>query len=283
MNSLSADEIVRPSFKQLTFHLPLHRYLSSFIYNAIYQQSATLTDLLSSSPVTLLADILAHPLQLQIGFHEIHANMWVRNGMQMKGQAMTYVQNHFCTSFSDSDLFLMQLLASRLQPSIFMKIFLDRFHILDWLADKVKSRHHIPDSKAEADSIVANVVEEMLDEFESQQEFPRDSISADKAKLEPGHQVAMLVGALTVLTQIVMIRPNLSFKSYGLTRTECVNLLCVFDRTFSQIEDSMPDVCSLSSAKKFVQAILGEIAEFLEPSLDSASIGSLKQGRYAKY
>lgn len=96
---------------------------------------------------------------------------------------------------------------------------------------------------------------------------------SSKVILEPAHQVAMLVGALTVITQIVMIKPNLSFKSFTLTRTECVNLLCVYDRTFSQIEDSMPDVCSLSSAKKFIQPILNEIAEFLQPSLDSLSIG----------
>lgn len=91
----------------------------------------------------MLADILAHPLQLQIGFHEIHANMWVRNGMQMKGQAMTYVQNHFCTSFSDADLFLMQLLASRLDSDLFMNIFLERFHLFDWLKSVVTNRHQV--------------------------------------------------------------------------------------------------------------------------------------------
>lgn len=42
----------------------------------------------------------------------------------------------------------------------------------------------------------------------------------------------------------------------------------------------MPDVCSLSSAKKFIQPILSEVAEFLQPTLDSLYIGSLKQGRY---
>ena len=67
-----------------------------------------------------LVNTLTYPLQLQIGFHEIHANMWVRNGMQMKGQAMTYVQNHFCSSFSDADLFLMQIVASKLDSSLFM-------------------------------------------------------------------------------------------------------------------------------------------------------------------
>lgn len=122
----------RPKYKHLTFHLPLHRYLSCIIYNAVCTQSVTLNSILDayfcgSSPESrqhLLANILAHPLHIQIGFYEIHANMWVRNGMQMKGQAMTYVQNHFCSSFSDADLFLMQILAAQLEPDLFIRFVL---------------------------------------------------------------------------------------------------------------------------------------------------------------
>ncbi len=97
---------------------------------------------------------------------------------------------------------------------------------------------------------------------------------------DQAHQVAMLVGSLTVLAQIITIKPNLSFKSYSLTRTEVVNLLCVLDRTYSQIDDSMPDICSLSQAKRFIPNILNDVADFLQPSLDISSIGNLKQGRY---
>ncbi len=74
----------------------------------------------------------------------------------------------------------------------------------------------------------------------------------------------MLVGALTVLAQIVTVRPNLCFRSYSLTRGECVHLLCVSDRTFSQLEDSIPDVCSLSAAKRFLPPILGEVCSFMD-------------------
>lgn len=35
--------------------------------------------------------------------------MWVRNGIQIKGQAMTYIQCHFCYSMGDADLYLMQV------------------------------------------------------------------------------------------------------------------------------------------------------------------------------
>lgn len=41
---------------------------------------------------------------------EIHRDMWVRNGLQIKGQAMTYIQCHFCYSMVDADIYLMQVM-----------------------------------------------------------------------------------------------------------------------------------------------------------------------------
>lgn len=210
--------------------------------------------------------------------------MWVRNGMQMKGQAMTYVQNHFCSSFSDSDLFLIQVIASRLDPNLFMNMFFERFHLIKWLKTTIKNRHkQLSQSSDSAEQQVATVVEEMLDEFETStsSNTPQNlAVEEELDYLDQAHQVAMLVGSLTVLAQILTIKPNLSFKSYCLTRTEVVNLLCVLDRTYSQIDDSMPDVCSLSQAKRYIPAILENVADFLQPSLDVSSIGNLKQGRY---
>uniref|UniRef100_H0V537 E3 ubiquitin-protein ligase n=1 Tax=Cavia porcellus TaxID=10141 RepID=H0V537_CAVPO len=67
-----------PAPNQVTFHLPLHRYYAMFLSKS---------------------KILA----------EIHSNMWVRNGLQIKGQAMTYVQSHFCNSMIDPDIYLLQV------------------------------------------------------------------------------------------------------------------------------------------------------------------------------
>lgn len=142
-------KVKRPNFMHLSFHLPLHRYLACVLFNAVYVQGSQLASLFDAYFINpfekqyLLVNILAHPLQLQIGFHEIHANMWVRNGMQMKGQAMTYVQNHFCSSFSDADLFLMQTLASQLDPDLFMSLFFERFHVIEWLRQIINERHRL--------------------------------------------------------------------------------------------------------------------------------------------
>ena len=141
------------------------------------------------------------------------------------------MQNHFCTSFSDAkDPFLVQVLATRI--------------------------------------IVANVVEEILDDFETLQNLTdlnvklNPAVEEEQDYLDPTYQVGMLVGSLTVLAQIIKIKPNLSFKSCALIRTKVANLLCVLDRTYSQIDDSMPDVCSLSQAKRFIPAVLNEVADF---------------------
>ena len=61
-------------------------------------------------------------------------HMWVRNGLQIKGQAMTYIQCHFCNSMVDADMFLLQLCATRLEPATFITAVLERFHALTWLS-----------------------------------------------------------------------------------------------------------------------------------------------------
>ena len=139
------------------------------------------------------------------------------------------------------------------------------------------------EAQTSSDSIIASVVEEMLEGFDESTRAnsnKSDDYNKNADNLENSHQIAMLVGSLTVLAQIIMIKPNMKLKSYPLTRNELVYLLCVSDRTYSQIEENLPDICSLTSAKKFIKPILEDVSDFLQPTLDALSIGNLKQGRY---
>ena len=81
-----------------------------------------------------LSLLMQHPLSCQTAFHEIMCGIWVRNGVQIKGQAMTYIQCHFCKSMVDADIFLLQMCATHLHPEFFLEIVLDRFKIKDWLS-----------------------------------------------------------------------------------------------------------------------------------------------------
>lgn len=117
-----------PDPLQATFHLPLHRYYSIFLRQGVQYQGLSLKDLLP--PPHLLKAYLAHPLQVQIDFYEIWAGLWVRNGHQMKAQAMTYVGCHYCNSMVDADLFLIQQIAANLDPDWFIQTVLERYDAL---------------------------------------------------------------------------------------------------------------------------------------------------------
>lgn len=92
---------------QVSFHLPLHRYFAVFLYQAVRNQGLHISELLPAPHE--LQEIIFHPLRVQVAFYEIISGLWVRNGLQIKGQAMTYIQCHFCNSMVDADLYLLQI------------------------------------------------------------------------------------------------------------------------------------------------------------------------------
>jgi E3 ubiquitin-protein ligase UBR3 len=110
---------------QVSFHLPLHRYFSVFLYQAVRNQGLTLEDLLP--PPSELSTMIHHPLRVQAAFYEIITGLWVRNGLQIKGQAMTYVQCHFCNSMVDADLFLLQVAMTNLPYGEFTATVLEKY------------------------------------------------------------------------------------------------------------------------------------------------------------
>ena len=60
------------------------------------------------------AFLLTHPIGyfqsiFQVALCEIKAGLWVYSGFQMRGQALSYVQCHFCNSMVDLDLFFVQV------------------------------------------------------------------------------------------------------------------------------------------------------------------------------
>lgn len=60
------------------------------------------------------------------------AGIWVRNGLQIKGQAMTYIQANFCNSMVDMDLFFLQVCATQLPASFFLTSCIESFGVEEW-------------------------------------------------------------------------------------------------------------------------------------------------------
>ncbi|CAF4311703.1 unnamed protein product [Rotaria sp. Silwood2] len=132
MQSLNFDYNRMDDWK-LTFHLPLHRYLSVFAYNAIYQYNIDASLFLPANDLNSLLNLMFYPLRTICGYYEVLSNIWLRNGQQVTIQAKTYAKSAFSSSMHDADLFLLQLLSCYIEPNVFMENLLTRFHVFSWL------------------------------------------------------------------------------------------------------------------------------------------------------
>jgi E3 ubiquitin-protein ligase UBR3 len=112
----------------VSFHLPLHRYLSVFLCQAVAKQGITLDEILPMDEDFQV--MILHPLRVQVAFYEILNELWVRNGLQIKGQAMTYIQCNFCNSMVDADLYLLQIACSRTCPNEFVTLIINSYVFL---------------------------------------------------------------------------------------------------------------------------------------------------------
>ncbi|GFY54890.1 e3 ubiquitin-protein ligase ubr3 [Trichonephila inaurata madagascariensis] len=222
---------------QVSFHIPLHRCFASFLGQAVRQQGANLDSLLP--PESTLKLMMMHPLQAQVTFHEILCNMWVRSGLQIKGQAMTYIQCHFCNSIVDADLFLLQICAMKLDPDWFLKTVMQRFHVWDWLTFHPN----------------------------------RSNSFLDTDKVMP-----MLEGALSFLTTLLSTHTNIGLTEEKVIRQEMVSLLCMNDRTHSQLMDLIPDKCGETSQNRNFETILNQVAVYKAPNFEAN--GAMMQGTY---
>uniref|UniRef100_UPI00398E92C3 E3 ubiquitin-protein ligase ubr3 isoform X6 n=1 Tax=Pristiophorus japonicus TaxID=55135 RepID=UPI00398E92C3 len=235
------DQDYKPAPNQVTFHLPLHRYYAMFLSKAIRCQQLDLDSLLPDQE--MLMKMMVHPLQIQASLSEIHSNMWVRNGLQIKGQAMTYVQSHFCNSMIDPDIFLLQVCASRLDPDYFVSSVFERFKVVDLLT--MASQHQ-------------------------------------NAALDTEHERSMLEGALTFLVILLSLRIHLGMTDDEILRAEMVAQLCMSDRTHSTLLDLIPENPNPKSGiipgSYYFENMLSAVADFKAPVFEPG--GSMQQGMY---
>ncbi|XP_051885288.1 LOW QUALITY PROTEIN: E3 ubiquitin-protein ligase ubr3 [Pristis pectinata] len=230
-----------PAPNQVTFHLPLHRYYAMFLSKAVRCQQLDLDSLLPDQE--MLMKMMVHPLQIQASLSEIHSNMWVRNGLQIKGQAMTYVQSHFYNSMIDPDIFLLQVCASRLDPDYFVSSVFERFKVVDLLT--MASQHQ-------------------------------------NGALDPEHERSMLEGALTFLVLLLSLRIHLGMTDDEILRAEMVAQLCMSDRTHSTLLDLIPEnpnpKSGITPGSYYFENMLSAVADFKAPVFEPG--GSMQQGMY---
>lgn len=169
--------------------------------------------------------------------------MWIRNGLQIKGQAMTYIQCNFCNSMVDADIYLLQVCSTQLEPQIFIRTLIDKFHIKEWLSIGPYNR----DNKTYLDTGITAPIPSMLE------------------------------SCLTFLATLISVRTNLGLSDNALNRIEMVTLLCMNDKTHSQLMEYMPERCGSSQHRDF-EALLAQVADYKTPNLEAS--GTMQQGMY---
>lgn len=231
------SEMTQNDSMQVSFHLPLHRYFSVFLYQAVRNQGLSLAELLP--PQNELKSMVQHPLRVQTAFYEIVSGMWVRNGLQIKGQAMTYIQCHFCNCTVDADLSLLQLGTMYLPRAEVFNAVIDKFHVRESL-----------------------------------------SISSDvtNSYLEPDQEMLMMENCLIFLATLSSIRTALGMSDGDLVTLEMVTLLCMGDKTHSQLMELMPERCGNSSQSRDFEMVLAKVADYKAPNFESS--GNMLQGMY---
>ena len=161
-----------------------------------------------------LVTLISLPLQTQIGLYEIQSDLWIRNGLEIKEEALIYIKLFFI----DPDLFLVQLGLSRFNNhEIFMKILVDRFHLNSYF--KIGS---VDENKNDEKKIIL---------IDNKYKF----ISLD---LKMQH--SMLTSLFVLLAQLICIKPNLDSKNRDSIRNEIIAILSKSDHTYSEIEKVMP-------------------------------------------
>ncbi|KAI3386754.1 hypothetical protein SNEBB_004756 [Seison nebaliae] len=192
--------------------------------------------------------IMYHSIGCWIGYSEIISNLWTKNGIQMKSQAITYIHPHFCASIADADLFLIQTLCleptrSLEEKSKFLENLFKRFHL-----------HEII-TLSEARNI---------------------GIQRTYGRIHQEKGREMIEQFLLFISYFTFIVPNLHIQDYEATRREVIAILAMDQRTYSQIEDLLPDTCVVSDSKKYLSEVLEEVADFHYASQKTQGTYSLK-------
>lgn len=171
---------------------------------------------------------------MQSLYYEILAGVWVRNGLQIKGQAMTYIQANFCNSMVDMDLYFLQLCATNLKAQVFLETAIKVFNMSEWLG---------------AASLEATA------------ETVYDGVEQDQ----------MLEGLLTFLATLVTSKTNMGNDDAVQCRIEISALLATGDRTHSQLLELMPERSGNVHTRNF-ETFLKSLSTYRSPPVGSENL-----------
>ncbi|XP_046637685.1 E3 ubiquitin-protein ligase UBR3-like [Daphnia pulicaria] len=152
---------------------------------------------------------------------------------------MSYTHCHFGNSMVNADIYLLQICATQLSPTLVLPTIFERFHVMELLSMNPLLKSNF---------------------------------------LEGEQESTMLESCLMFIASLMSIRTNIGANESDLDRLEMVSLLCMSDRTHSQLMELLPKKCWAPQNKDF-DAILAQVADYKARNFEAS--GSKQQGMYA--
>jgi hypothetical protein len=97
---------------QVTFHIPLHRYISILTYISLNYQNGQLKRLFPVDNQSFLLNLAIFPLRIQVVKYEILTNtIWSSYGYEMQTQSNMYsnTRGNICSYMNDADIYFLQV------------------------------------------------------------------------------------------------------------------------------------------------------------------------------
>ncbi|KAK3163882.1 hypothetical protein QOZ80_1AG0009690 [Eleusine coracana subsp. coracana] len=230
------------SSQETSFHIPLHRMLSSLLRKALkkcfgedakpdegsnVQSDEFFSVVLKGCQSYGFASIvMEHPLRVRVFCAQVRAGMWRKNGDTAILSAEWYRSVQWLEQGLESDLFLLQCCAALSSPELFVRTIQERFGLSSYTS---------------------------LDLSEQNE-----------------HESVLMQEMLTFIIQLVKERRFCGLSTADNLKRELIYKLAIGDATHSQIVKSLPR--DLSSSDE-LQNVLDSLAVYSNPS-------GMKQGKY---
>ncbi|CAF3627948.1 unnamed protein product [Rotaria sordida] len=231
---------------QVTFHIPLHRYISILTYVSLNYQNGELRTLFPIENEIFLLNLAIFPLRIQVVKYEILTNiLWSYHNYEMQIQSDIYssTRGNICSYMNDADIFLLQVLI-KMKYQLIICLFLadidfsECFYVHEWLVQN----------------------------------------TANNLIFEKSSYVTLLEGSLIVLATIVAFSPHLALDDFERRRAEIINALAIQDCHYSYLDEHIGEPKGFAISKHDIQSIVDDIAEYISPTIDITN--QPKQGRY---
>ncbi|CAM4770495.1 unnamed protein product [Rotaria magnacalcarata] len=241
LSSIGVEQYKDVVKNQVTFHIPLHRYISILNYVSLNYQDGELKNLFPIENEIFLLNLAVFPLRIQVAKYEIMTNtIWSYQSyeMQMQSDMHCSARGNNCSYMNDADIFLLQLISTLVNMNVFMEMFFKSFYVPEWLIQNTENN----------------------------------------LMFEKSSYVTLLEGSLIVLASIVAFSPNLELNDYEHRRTELINALAIQDCHYSYLDERIAEPKGFSTAKHDIQSIVDDIAKYIPPTIDITN--EPKQGQY---